>query len=287
MLNLKSVLFLSVSLIFSLTALFAQEEVSPVEFKKVAGGIYEIIGGKGANCGAFICEEGVLMIDAKMDKKSVDETFSKLKEITDKPVKYLVNTHSNGDHIWGNKFFPESVTIIAQERCREEFFHPLWDGSDSEFNKPELQKFVPSISFTEKMNIYIGSKKIQLLYFGVGHTKGDAYVYFPEEKVIFVGDQFFTNRPQLIHSYKNGNSFEYVKTMTKLLENVDAEIFCSGHSEIANREQVQNHINEVKKYQKKVKKMIKDGKTLDEIKNEFKNKNEMRLAESIYSELMK
>ena len=64
---------------------------------------------------------------------------------------------------------------------------------------------------------------MELWYFGVGHTTGDIVVYFPEEKTAFLGDQIFFSRPQLIHAYKGGHSFEHVKTVTKLLEKIDAE----------------------------------------------------------------
>jgi glyoxylase-like metal-dependent hydrolase (beta-lactamase superfamily II) len=134
------------------------------------------------------------------------------------------------------------------------------------------------------MDIYLGSKKVELWYFGVGHTTGDAVVYLPEEKTAFIGDQAFVGRPQLIHSYKGGNSFEHVKTLTKMLENIAAEKFCSGHSDIISRETIQKHIAEMKTRQEKVGSLIQKGKTLEEIKKEF-SENESRLIESIFNEI--
>jgi cyclase len=193
----------------------------------------------------------VLVIDAKMDKSSVEQIIGGIKQITDKPLKYLVNTHGDGDHITGNRFFPETVTIIAHENCRKDFFLPGRNGAASEWTKPELAPFVPSLTFSEKMDIHLGSKKVELWYFGAGHTTGDAVVYFPEEKTAFVGDQIFLTRAQLIHSYKGGDSFEHVKTLTKMLDTIDAEKFCSGHSEMTNRAGIEDHIDRMKKRQEK------------------------------------
>jgi glyoxylase-like metal-dependent hydrolase (beta-lactamase superfamily II) len=282
----KSIIIcISVFLLLSASYLLSQQrETQPVEFKKIYDRLYEIVGGSGANGGAYIGDNGVLIIDAKMDKNSVDQILEGAKKITDKPIKYLVNTHSDGDHVRGNQYFPETVTIISHENCRKEFFHPGRDGTPSEWNKPELAAFVPSLTFRDKMDVYLGSKKVELWYFGIGHTTGDIVIYFPEEKTAFIGDQFFLTRPQLIHSYKGGNSFEHVKTLTKMLETLDAEKFCSGHSEIADRGAVKNHIEQMKKRQEKVKTLMEQGKSLEEIKSEFEE-NEARLIESIYNEI--
>ena len=80
------------------------------------------------------------------------------------------------------------------------------------------------------MDVYLGLKKVELWYFGIGHTTGDIVIYFPEEKTAFIGDQYFYGRSQLIHSYKGGNSFGHVENLIKMLETLYAEKFYSGHS---------------------------------------------------------
>jgi len=214
----------------------------------------------------------------------VEQTSAEIRKLTDRPIQYLVNTHSDGDHVQGNRYFPDNVIFIAQENCRKEFFLPGRDGKPSEWNKSELAPFIPSITFRDRMDLHLGSKNVQLHYFGVGHTTGDAVVYFPDEKTAFVGDQIFVTRPQLIHSYKGGNSFEHVKTLSKMLEKLDAEKFCSGHEEILDRAAVRAHIDQMTKMQSKVAALKKQGKDLDSTKREFSD-NEARLVESIYQEI--
>ena len=272
-------LFLSISLSFT-----QQQKILPVKLNKISERLYEILEGRGARGGLYIGDNGVLIIDAKMDTYSVDETIAEIKKITDKPIKYLVNTHSDGDHIWGNTYFPQTVTFIAHENCRKELFYPKRDGKPTDWNDPDLMPFIPSITFHDKMDIYLGSKKVELWYFGIGHTTGDAVIYFPEEKTAFLGDQIFVGRAQLIHSYKGGNSFEHVKTLTKMLETLDAEKFCSGHSDILDRQAIRKHISEMKDRQEKVKSLIVKNKTLEEVKAEF-NENEGRLITAIYNEI--
>ena len=263
-----------------------QRAQQPVELRKISDRLFEIVGGRGAQGGAYIGDDGVLVIDAKMDKASVDQVIEAIKGITDKPIDYLVNTHSDGDHVAGNRYFPETVTIVAHDNCRKDFFLPGRNGAASQWTKPDLSLFVPSVTFSDRMNIHLGSKTVELWYFGVGHTTGDIVVYFPEEKTAFIGDQIFLTRAQLIHSYKGGNSFEHVKTLTKMLDTIDAENFCSGHSEMTNRAGIENHIGRMKDRQEKIKALIAKRKNIEEIKSEFED-NEARLIESIYNEIKK
>jgi glyoxylase-like metal-dependent hydrolase (beta-lactamase superfamily II) len=225
-----------------------------------------------------------VIIDAKMDQKSVDEVIEEIRKMTDKPIKYLVNTHSDGDHVQGNRYFPKTVTFIAHENCRNDFFRPDRRGNPSQWKNPELAPFVPELTFTDKMDIFLGTKKVELWYFGVGHTNGDIVVYFPEEKTAFLGDQIFLTRPQLIHSHKNGNSFQHVKTLTKMLETIDAEKFCSGHDEMTNQAGIRKLIARMKERQDIIRALLEKGKSPEEIKGEFE-KNEARLIDSICNEI--
>jgi glyoxylase-like metal-dependent hydrolase (beta-lactamase superfamily II) len=282
--NIKLIVTSAFLLVFVSNSSGQGRGAQTVQFNKISNRLFEIVGGRGANGGAYIGDNGVLIIDAKMDKQSVDHVIKGVRQITDKPIKYLVSTHSDGDHVSGNRYFPATVTFVAHKNCRKEYFHPRRDGTPSEWDGPELSPFVPSMTFSDKMDIYLGSKKVELWYFGVGHTTGDIAVYFPEEKTAFIGDQIFLTRPQLIHSYKGGNSIEHVKTLTKMLQTIDAEKFCSGHSETTDRQGIRKHLDQMKKLQEKVKTLIEERKSLEEIKSEFKE-NEARLIEAIYKDI--
>ena len=277
-------IILLILLLWPIASSAQRREPLPVEFVKISGRLYEITGGSGARGGMYVGDNGVLVIDAKMDKDSVDRVLQEIERIAGKPVVYLVNTHSDGDHIMGNRFFSESVTVISHENCRKEFFLPQRDGSPSEWSNPELSPFIPSLTFRDKMDVYLGSKKVELWHFGTGHTVGDTVVYFPEENVAFVGDQYFKGRPPLIHSYKGGNSFGHVTNLESMLAALDANQFMSGHSDPASREDIRNHIAVMKKRHEKVSTLIQTGKTLDEIKREFGD-NESELVETIFTEI--
>ena len=271
-------------IVFTSVILTAQErETIPVSLEKITESVYQINGGQGANGGVIIGEYEVLVIDAKMTEESVNQTIEAIKEITDKAISYLVNTHSDGDHIMGNRYFPSSVTFVAHKNCRDDFFKENF-GRESDWDEPEFYPFTPTLTFSKNLNMWLGKEKVELHYFGAGHTTGDIVVFHPEQKVAFIGDLYFNGRPQLIHSNKNGNSFEYVKTLTKMLDTLDAEIFISGHSDPVGRDEIKKHIQVMVERQSKVKELVSQGKTLEEVLGEF-DKNESRLVTSIYNEI--
>lgn len=271
-------------LVSGCTILSAQErEAAPVTLDKVSENVFQISGGSGANGGLIIGDNAVLLVDSKMDELSVNQAIDAIHKLSKKPIKYLVNTHSDGDHIMGNRWSPASLTFIAHKNCRDDFFKVNF-GRESDWDEPEFYPFTPSLTFKKNMNVWLGKVKVQLYYFGVGHTTGDIIVYHPEDKIAFIGDLYFATRPQLIHSNKNGNSFEYVITMTRMLDTLDAEIFLSGHSDPVGRDEIKKHIQIMVERQNKVKECINQDLTLEETLEEF-NENEARLVTSIYSEI--
>jgi len=271
-------------LVLTTIVLRAQErETPPVTLDKIGENIYQISGGSGANGGLIIGENAILVVDAKMNEESVNQTLEVIRKLSDKAIKYLVNTHSDGDHIMGNRWFPASLTFVAHKNCRDDFFKVNF-GRESDWGEPEFYPFTPSLTFKKNLTVWLGKDKVELYYFGVGHTTGDIVVYHPADKIAFIGDMYFATRPQLIHSNKNGNSFEYVKTMTRMLESLDAETFLSGHSDPVGRVEIEHHVQVMIERQKKVKACFNDDLSLEQTLEKF-DENEVRLVTSIYNEI--
>jgi len=258
---------------------------APITVNQLKDGIYEVKGGSGANTGFFIGEKEVFVIDAKMDEESAKQMLAEIRKLTPNPIKYVILTHSDGDHVNGLTGFPQEVIVIAHEQTKKDM--------DEAFKDPRQRLYLPSLTFSEKKELYSGNKVIQLLHFGPAHTSGDVVVYFPDEKVAFVGDLFFRGRDPLIHRQKNGSSFGLVETLKNILK-LDAEIFANGHSETASRADIESLIKSIEEKQAKIKALIGEGKSLDEIKKIFNIEDRppqpggrrwLSLVETIYLEL--
>jgi cyclase len=264
-------------------------EVPPISVQNVKGNIYQLKGGMGANSGFFIGEKEVLAIDTKMTEDSAKQIIVEIKKLTPNPITYITLTHSDRDHVNGLLGFPEGATIISHEKTRVHM--------EKDFQSPQQRAYLPNITFSDRLTLYLGGglrrTHIDLLYFGPAHTDGDAVVYFPNEKVAFIGDLIFIGREQLIHRHKNGNSFGLVKAL-KAIMNLDAEIFVHGHGDLATKKDIQNLIQSVEEKQIRIQALVKEGKTLEQVKKIFNVEDRtvqpggmrsMSLVEVIYVEL--
>jgi cyclase len=261
-----------------------QNTQAPLTFIKVSERIYGIEGGQGAQTGMVIGDDCILIVDAKMDKKSQDDIFLGIGRLSKKPIKYLVNTHGDGDHVNGNLYFPPTVSIIAHDGCRKDFFVNGRDGKPSEWIDPALAPFVPAVTFFDRMNIYLGGLTVELHHFGVGHTIGDAVVYIPAEKAAFTGDQVSLPKATYIHAFKGGNSFGHVRNLERMLAAIDAERFITGHSGITDRAGVQSAIDAMKNFQNKIRNLVAQKKSLSDIKKEFPS-SDASLVGIVYAEI--
>jgi len=239
----------------------SKQEIQALSIQNVRGNIYEVKGGDGANTGFFIGKKEVVIVDAKMTEDAAKQMIWAIRKMTSHPIKHIIITHSDRDHVNGLVGFPQGLTIVSHENTRIHM--------DKAFQSAKERAYLPDITFSDKLSLYcaddIKSKGIDLLYFGPAHTDGDIVVYFPDEKVAFIGDLIFIGRDQLIHRHKNGSSYGLVKVLKSIL-NLDAEVFVNGHGDPASRKDIHNHIKNIEDKQIRIKELMKDGKTLDEIK---------------------
>jgi len=286
--NALKYIFLTIFILFfsfssSITA--QQQEPPAVKATQIKGNIYEVQGGRGANAGFFIGEKEVLVIDAKMTEESAKQMIAEIKKLTSNPIKYVILTHSDGDHVNGLVGFPQDVIIATHHQTAKDM--------DNAFKDAKLRSYLPDFTFSEKLKLHFGDKTVKLFHFGPAHTSGDVVVYFPDEKVAFLGDLLFLGRDPLIHKHKNGNSFGLVKTLKSILK-LGADTFIHGHGSIASPSDLEGVMKSLEEKQAKIKTLIHEGKSLEEIKKIFKvvdrqprpgRSRRPGLVETIYLEL--
>ena len=148
----------------------------PLTMEKVTDNFYVIMG-NGGNVAAMPTSEGVLLVDDKF-AQDAPEIVAKVKTISDKPIRYILNTHQHGDHTGGNAaMLATSAEIIIHKNARANMVAG---------KKPGL----PRITFADETQVFLGGKEVQRAPLGRGHTNGDAVIYFPSERVLHTGDLF-------------------------------------------------------------------------------------------------
>jgi glyoxylase-like metal-dependent hydrolase (beta-lactamase superfamily II) len=190
---------------------------------KVRDNLYVIKGG-GGNTAAFITGTGVVLVDTKLPGWG-QPILDKVRTVTDHPVTMIINTHAHPDHVRSNEFFPTTVDIVAQENTKVIMQRmPGFKGDNA--------KFLPKKTFSDRMSVLGGKDRIDLYYFGAGHTDGDAIVVFPALRAAHFGDLFAGKYPPTIDTSGGGSAIAYPGTLSKAvagIENVDTII--TGHSD--------------------------------------------------------
>jgi cyclase len=255
---------LALGVVFSLMVLgmgFSQQQ-SAITAEKITDNIYIVKGGV-ANTGFVVGEKEVAAIDAEMTADSAQKMIDEIKKVTSKPLTKLILTHSDGDHVNGLAGFPKGLEILSSTQAKNEMTEAFKAP-----NAQALQAFLPTRTFADKMDFDIAPERIQLLHFGAAHTSGDAVVFFPDRKLAFVGDLVFIGRDPLIHRQKGGTSTGLIKTLKALLD-LNADRYVPGHGAIAVKSDIEAEMKSLQEKQDKVRSLIKEGKSLEEIKAAF------------------
>jgi glyoxylase-like metal-dependent hydrolase (beta-lactamase superfamily II) len=195
-----------------------------VTVEKLKDNLFVLKGdGGGGNVAVYVGATGVTVVDAKNPGWG-QPILDKIKELTPKPVTLLINTHTHGDHVSGNVEFPATVDIVVQENTKTNM-------EKMDIFKQHNGRGLPKRTFKDKMTIGSGADRFDLYYFGRGHTNGDAFIVFPDLRVMHAGDIFSGKNLPLLDYNNGGTGVEIGDTLAKAhagIKNVDTII--TGHS---------------------------------------------------------
>lgn len=199
---------------------WAQNQRAPLTMEKVTDNLYVIIG-DGGNVAFMPTGEGVIVVDDKF-AQDAPEIVAKIKSVSDKPIRYVLNTHQHGDHTGGNEaMMAANAEIIIQKNARAN----MVTGS---------QPGLPHITFSDESQVFLGGREVDARYLGRGHTNGDAVIYFPSERVLHMGDLFVSSGAPFCDTANGGSIKEWEGTLRKALQ-YDADIVIPGHGAVARK----------------------------------------------------
>ena len=191
--------------------------------RKVRDNLY-VIPGAGGNTSVFVTQAGVVLVDTKLPNNG-EAILNQVRTVTDKPVSTIINTHSHPDHIGSNEYFPASVDVVSHENTRK------WMAANPRVASNPV--VMPDRTFTDRMTLGSGDDRIELYYFGAGHTDGDAFIVFPARRAMAAGDLFAWKMTPLIDPMAGGSVLALPDTLEKAVNgipNVDTVI--EGHGDV-------------------------------------------------------
>ncbi len=207
--------------------LLAQPAAGPkvAAIEQVKDNLYMVTGG-GGNTAVFVTGTGVVLVDTKLADWG-QAIMDQVKTVTDKPVTHIINTHTHGDHVGSNDFFPASVEVVAHANVSTSM------QKMPEFADAAKRHALPDQTYTDTLTVLDGDEAIDLYHFGPAHTNGDTFVVFRNLKVMHAGDVFPNRGTPFLDRSNGGNGVTYPETIARAAAGIkDVETVIPGHSAV-------------------------------------------------------
>ena len=221
-----------------------EKTVKYFEVEKINDQFYMLIGG-GGNVGIYISDEKVVMVDNKYE--IIEEVLmSSLREITAKPIKYIINTHYHHDHSDGNRAFGKmGIPIISHENAKirmqkvTTLYGGIYDFIDGFVQGQYPSEALPIITYNSKLTLSEGGEAIEMYNFGSGHTDGDTIIYFKNANIMHTGDAFV----RYGYPYVDLNNGGSIKGIIEVLGSIaaladDQTVIMPGHGNLSSKQDV-------------------------------------------------
>jgi cyclase len=251
------------------------QDFSKVQIKvtKVSGNIY-MLEGSGGNIAASVGDDGIVIVDDQYAPLA-DKIAAALKNIgvTDKPVRFVINTHYHGDHTGGNMpFATKGATVIAQDNVRKrlETGGKAGNGGSIAMDvKPAEKGALPIITFDHDVTVHLNGEDIRALHFPAGHTDGDAIIFFPKANVVHMGDDYVRYGFPFIDVASGGSVQGMIAACDKVIALLPADVkVIPGHGQLSNMDEVRDYVKMLKETTAAVEAALKKGRTLDQMKKD-------------------
>jgi phosphoglycerate dehydrogenase-like enzyme/glyoxylase-like metal-dependent hydrolase (beta-lactamase superfamily II) len=227
----------------------------------------------GSNNIWIVFEDYVVVIDANFPKGAA-EVIAAVKKTTDKPIRYVFDTHHHGDHAYGNAVFAKAgASVIAQTNCARllrvngpKEFADAGRAPDGRKDVRESTLKVPDVIFGDKFVLDDGKQRVEFLFFGHAHTAGDACAYLPKHKVLCTGDACVNGA---FNFMGHSDSVSWVRALEKM-QQLDVKMVAPGHGPMATKDLLEKQKRYFVEMRQAVKAGITAKKTLEDIQKSFK-----------------
>ena len=259
--------FIVLSVLLSLPAAAQPDRFDKVQIKTthLAQNIY-MLEGEGGNIGVSVGEDGVFLIDDQFAPLTA-RILAAIKAISDKPVRFLLNTHWHFDHTGGNENLGKSgVVIFAQDNVRKR----LTVKTPIEFFKaaygPSAPAALPVVTFAETVTFHLNGDEATAIHMPNAHTDGDSIIHFRNANVAHMGDTYFNGLYPFIDTGTNGSVEGMIAAADRVLKiSDDTTKIIPGHGPLSNKAELKAYRDMLVKISVKIEAMVKAKKTLAQV----------------------
>ncbi|MFU8822577.1 MAG: MBL fold metallo-hydrolase [Gammaproteobacteria bacterium] len=245
----------------------AQQDFSDVvvEATPIRDGLY-LVTGRGGNIVASSGDDGLFLVDDQYAPLT-ERIQAALEEITDRPVRFVINTHWHGDHVGGNENFAEAgAVIIAHENVRSRMSSDQFMAAFNRTVPAAPAKALPVVTFAEGVTLHLNGNDVQIIHVANAHTDGDALVYFRNANVLHMGDIQFNGLYPFIDLGSGGGIHGVIAGVERALELADDEtIVVPGHGPLSNRAELAAYGAMLAGFRDRIGALKAEGLSLEEV----------------------
>ena len=257
-------------------------ETVEVHALPVQGNIYMLVGA-GGNVTVQVGDDGVLLVDTSLAQMS-DKILAEVRKLSNKPIRYIINTHAHLDHVGGNENLakigrtisggnvgadaPTGATVIAHENVLNRMSAPT--GTQAPF---PVAAWPTDTYFTKQKEIYFNNEAVVIMHQPAAHTDGDSIVYFRRSDVVSVGDVFLTTSYPIVDQAHGGSITGIIKSLNYLLDlaipkdkQEGGTYIIPGHGRLCDEADLLEYRDMVTIIRDRIEDLVKMGRTLDQVK---------------------
>jgi glyoxylase-like metal-dependent hydrolase (beta-lactamase superfamily II) len=246
---------------------WAQQDYSKVEIKttKLADNVY-MMEGAGGNLGLSAGEDAVFLIDDQFAPLT-PKIQAAIAKITDKPVKFVLNTHWHFDHTGGNENLGKTgAVIVAHENVRKRMSTEQFIAFLDMHTKPDPKIALPLVTFTSDIAFHLNGEEIRAVHAPRAHTDGDAVIWFAKSNVVHMGDTFFNKMYPFIDAASGGSPDGVIAAADKVLAQVDDNTkIIPGHGPLGNKGDLKAFRDMLATVTGRIKELKRGGKKLEDV----------------------
>ena len=268
----KVIAFATTLCIWTAVAAAQDRDFSKIQIKvhNVSGNIY-MLEGAGGNIGVSAGEDGVVIVDDQFAPLA-EKIKAAIKGISDKPLRFVINTHWHPDHVGGNEVFSKESTVIAHENVRKRMVTGGIIGNGGSIRretKAYAKGALPVITFRQDSTVHFNGENIEILHYTSGHTDGDAIVFFRKSNVVHMGDNFVRYGFPFIDINSGGSIKGLIQTLDQVMQSLPADVkIIPGHGALSTPQDVRTFVQMLKDTTAAVEKAIAAKKSLEQMKKE-------------------
>jgi cyclase len=258
----------AIALVFVLHTAWAvhsqtEKPPGPLKTAPVRGDLH-VITGEGGNVAVYVTPEGVVLVDDMFHRNHAD-ILAQVKTITDRPLRYVINSHQHDDHAGGTARMLPIAEVIAHRNVYanlKDLKRPYYEDT------PGTPIGLPRVTFSDRLDLHLGGQDVEVHYFGRGHTSGDAIVYFPQQRAIHTGDLYIASTrrgvPIYVDAVQGGSLVEWPRTLERTLQ-LDFDTVIPGHGPVTTKADLTKFAADVAAMRTRLQELVRKGTAKNEI----------------------